>query len=93
MIKSFADQDTERIFKRLRLKRISLLLQKLAQRELNLLDGSDVIADLRCPPGNRLEKLSGDRKGQYSVRVNEQWRICFQWKLGHAYHVALIDYH
>ena len=93
MIKSFQDKHTERIFKRRRVKRFSLPLQKLAQRKLNMIDAADLIEDLRTPPGNRLEKLSGNRKGQYSIRVNDQWRICFQWKSGQATDVEIVDYH
>lgn len=93
MIKSFRDKNTERIFKRQRVKRLSLSIQKLAQRKLDLIDGADLIEDLRTPPGNRLEKLSGNRKGQYSIRVNDQWRICFRWKSGQATDVEIADYH
>ena len=93
MIKSFHDKDAERIFKRRRVKRFSLSLQKVAQRKLDLIDGADLIEDLRIPPGNRLERLSGNRKGQYSVRVNDQWRICFRWKSGQATDVEMVDYH
>ena len=93
MIKSFRDRDTERIFDRQRVKRFSLSIQKLAQRKLDLIDGADLIEDLRTPPGNRLEKLSGNRKGQYSIRVNDQWRICFCWKSGQATDVEVGDYH
>ena len=93
MIKSFRDRNTEWIFKRQRVKRFSLSIQKLAQRKLDLIDGADLIEDLRVPPGNRLEKLSGIRKGQYSIRVNDQWRICFRWKLGQATGVEIVDYH
>lgn len=93
MIKNFLDKDTESIFKRERVKRFSMQIQKLAQRKLDLLDGADGIEDLRIPPGNRLEKLSGNRRGQYSIRVNDQWRICFFWKSGHATDVEIVDYH
>ncbi len=93
MIKTFRDRDAERIFQRQRIKRVSLPLQKLAQRKLDLLDGAELIEDLRLPPGNRLEKLSGDRKGQYSIRINDQWRICFRWRSGQAYEVEIVDYH
>lgn len=93
MIKTFRDRDTERAFNRERVKRFSLPLQKLAQRKLDLLDGADAIEDLRIPPGNRLEKLSGNRRGQYSIRVNNQWRICFRWKSGQATEVEIVDYH
>ncbi len=93
MIKTFRDRDTERIFNRQRVKRFSLSIQKLAQRKLDLIDGSDLIEDLRTPPGNRLEKLTRNRKGQYSIRVNDQWRICFRWKSGQATDVEIVDYH
>ncbi|MFK7846080.1 MAG: type II toxin-antitoxin system RelE/ParE family toxin [Rhodothermales bacterium] len=93
MIKSFRDRDTENIFARKRVKRYSLVIQKLAQRKLNLIDGADRIEDLRVPPGNRLEKLSGNRKGQYSIRINNQWRICFHWQTGQASNVEIVDYH
>ena len=93
MIKTFRDKDTERIFERQRVKRFSLTIQKLAQRKLDLIDGADLIEDLRTPPGNRLEKLSGNRKGQYSIRVNNQWRICFRWRSGQATDVEIVDYH
>lgn len=93
MIESFQDRNTERIFKRQRVKRFSLSLQKVAQRKLELIDGSDLIEDLRTPPGNHLEKLSGNRKGQYNIRVNDQWRICFRWKSGQATDVEMVDYH
>lgn len=93
MIKTFRDKDTERIFKRERVKRYALQLQKLAQRKLDLLDGANSLEDLQVPPGNRLEKLSGNRKGQYSIRVNEQWRICFNWKSGQATDIEIADYH
>ncbi len=93
MIKTFRNKDAERIFTRQRVKRFSLSIQKLAQRKLDIIDGADIIDDLRTPPGNRLEKLSENRKGQYSIRVNDQWRICFRWKSGHAMDVEITDYH
>ncbi len=93
MIKAFRDKDSERLFKRQRVKRFSLPLQKLAQRKLDLIDGADCVEDLRLPPGNQLEKLSGNRKGQYSIRVNDQWRICFRWRSGQATEVEIVDYH
>jgi proteic killer suppression protein len=65
----------------------------LAQRKLASVDAADVLQDLRVPPGNRLEKLSGDRVGQYSIRVNDQWRICFEWSAGDAFDVEITDYH
>ena len=63
------------------------------QLSLEILDAAEVLQDLRIPPSNRLEKLSGDRKGQYSIRINAQWRICFEWRDGHAYDVEIVDYH
>ena len=93
MIKTFRNWDTERIFKRQRVKRFSLSIQKLAQRKMDLIDGADLIDDLCTLPGNRLEKLSGNRKGQYSIRVKDQWRICFRWKSGQATDVEIVDYH
>ena len=93
MIKTFRDRDTERIFKRQRVKRFLLSIQKVAQRKLDLIDGADLIEDLRTPPGNRLEKLSGIGKGPYSIHVNDQWRICFRWKSGQATDVEIVDYH
>jgi proteic killer suppression protein len=77
MIRGFRDKETERIFLRERVKKFSQAVQRAALRKLLLLDAADSLEDLRVPPGNRLEKLSGDRKGQYSIRVNDQWRVCF----------------
>jgi proteic killer suppression protein len=93
MIESFQDRNIKRIFKRQRVKQFPLSLQKLAHRKLDLIDGADLIEDLQTPPGNRLEKLSGNRKGQYRIRVNDQWRICFRWRSGQATDVEMIDYH
>ncbi len=68
-------------------------LQRIARRKLVWLDAAKDVSDLRIPPGNRLEKLAGDRKGQWSIRVNDQWRLCFEWREGHAWNVELVDYH
>lgn len=68
-------------------------LQRAAQRKLVMLDAAEDLRDLAVPPGNRLEKLSGDREGQYSIRINERWRICFRWAEGDAYDVEVVDYH
>ena len=93
MIKNFACKETEKIFNR----RISLKLprdiQKTARRKLEILEGAEALMDLRIPPNNHLEKLSKDRKGQYSIRINDQWRICFEWRGGDAYNVEIVDYH
>jgi len=93
MIRSFRDLQTENIFRRERVKRFSQEVQRAALRKLLILDAAESLEDLRVPPGNRLEKLKGDRKGEYSTRINDQWRICFVWSDGDAYDVELTDYH
>ena len=93
MLKSFADRDTERLFKRERVKRFGLDVQRVGLRKLRMLDAAERIEDLRIPPANRLEKLKGDRAGQYSIRINRQWRICFVWRGGDAFEVEIVDYH
>ena len=93
MIRSFADKDTQRVFQRLASKRLSIELQRIAYRKLTIIDAVETINDLRIPPGNRLEKLKGDREGQYIIRINNQWRICFSWKNNDAYKVEIVDYH
>ncbi|MCH9736815.1 MAG: type II toxin-antitoxin system RelE/ParE family toxin [Actinomycetia bacterium] len=92
MIRSFADSDTEQIWQRKAVKRIGPELTRSTRKKLIVLDAASDVNDLRVPPGNRFEKLSGDRAGQYSIRVNAQWRICFTWADG-AEDVELIDYH
>ena len=93
MIRSFADRDTERLFQREVVRRWAPALQRIALRKLLILDAAEQLADLRVPPGNRLEKLTGDRIGQHSIRINDQWRICFRWRDGDAYDVEITDYH
>ena len=93
MIKTFADKETEKLFKRMFSKKLPGNIQSLARRKLLIIDAATLIEDLRSPPGNRLEKLSGNRTGQHSIRINNQWRICFVWKSGHAYQVDVTDYH
>ena len=93
MIRSFADAETERIFRRLASRRLSAEVQRVAYRKLVVIDAAESLNDLRIPPGNRLEKLKGNREGQHSIRVNEQWRICFRWKEGDSYDVEIADYH
>ena len=93
MIKSFADRDTEVLFQRQSVRRFPADLLRTMLRKLVAIDASEALEDLRVPPGNRLEKLKGDRSGQHSVRVNDQWRICFRWKEGDAYEVEIVDYH
>ena len=93
MIRSFRDRDSQRIFARERVQRFDARLQRLVYRKLLMLDAAENLADLCFPPGNRLEKLSGDRKGQHSIRINDRWRICFRWKAGNAHDVEIADYH
>lgn len=93
MIKSFADKATAAIFSGLLVRRLPHDIQAAARRKLKLIDAVSRIDELRIPPGNRLEQLSGDRAGQWSIRINDQWRICFQWDNGHATDVQIVDYH
>jgi toxin HigB-1 len=93
MIVSFADRDTERLFQRERVRRFPAELLTSMLKKLRLLDAGVALDDLRVPPGNRLEKLRGDRAGQHSIRVNDQWRICFVWRAGGAHAVEIVDYH
>ncbi len=93
MIKSFRCRDTEKLFLRQRLPRFSVDVHRRALRKLLLLDAAENLEDLRIPPGNRLEKLAGNRQGQHSIRINDQWRICFRWSEGDAYEVEITDYH
>ncbi|HZX69511.1 MAG TPA: type II toxin-antitoxin system RelE/ParE family toxin [Rhodanobacter sp.] len=92
MIKTFADKDTEALFKGTRARRF-VNIEGTARRKLEYLDAAGALEDLRAPPGNRLEALKGDRAGQYSIRVNDQFRVCFRWKLSDAYDVEITDYH
>jgi proteic killer suppression protein len=93
MIRSFRDAQAERLFRRQPIKRLARPLQRVALRRLLLLDAAETLSDLRVPPGNRLEQLVGDRVGQFSIRINDQWRICFRWHEGNAYDVEIVDYH
>lgn len=93
MIKSFKSKETEKIFNREYSLKLPSSIQKTALRKLWMLDASQTINDLRVPPANRLEQLKGKRQGQHSLRINEQWRICFRWQQGDAYEVEIIDYH
>ena len=93
MIKDFRDSDTEAVFLRYFVRSLSNNLQRSAQRKLAILHNATDLNDLRRPPGNRLELLSGDRQGQYSIRINNQWRLCFVWSDGNAYQVEITDYH
>jgi proteic killer suppression protein len=93
MIKNFRCKETEKLFLRQRSPRFSSGVQRIALRKLLLLDAAEKLEDLRIPPGNRLEKFIGNRQGQHSIRVNDQWRICFRWSEGDAYEVEIVDYH
>ena len=93
MIRSFRGEEAERLFRRERSRRLPPDIQRSAQRKLAILDAADTWEDLRSPPGDRLEQLSGTRTGQYSIRVNDQWRICFRWADGDANDVEIADYH
>jgi len=93
MIRSFQDKETERLFKRRFSGRFPPDLHRTAWRKLAMLDAAGGLDDLRVPPGNRLKKLSGDRVGQHSIRLNDQWRICFRWSEGDTYEVEIADYH
>jgi len=92
VIQSFRDPDTERLHRRLPCRRFKAI-ERIAQRKLAQLDAATQLRDLAAPPGNRLEALRGDRKGQHSIRINDQWRICFVWKDGNAFEVEITDYH
>jgi toxin HigB-1 len=93
VLRSFRDKDTEAVWYRWRSRKLDQQLQRAAWRKLAMLDAAEGLADLRVPPGNRLEKLAGDRAGQYSIRVNQQWRICFRWTDAGPEDVEITDYH
>lgn len=93
MIRSFADRETEGIWNGRRSRKLPSDIQPVALRKLRLLNQARTLIDLRVPPGNRLEALKGDRAGQHSVRVNDQWRICFTWREGGPSDVEIVDYH
>jgi proteic killer suppression protein len=92
MIRSFACRDTERLATRTRVRRF-VNIERTALRKLTMLDAAAVLDDLRVPPGNRLEALKGDRAGQHSIRINDQYRICFVWKKDGPHDVEIVDYH
>ena len=92
MIRSFADRETERLLLRRR-SRIPPDIQRRALRKLLLVHAATTLGQLRVPPGNRLEQLAGDREGQHSIRINQQWRVCFRWQDGDAFEVEVTDYH
>ena len=93
MIKSFRDKETEKIYFREKSRKLPNDIQQSALRKLRMINNANNINDLRIPPANRLEKLSGTRSSQYSIRINDQWRICFIWKASDAYDVEITDYH
>jgi toxin HigB-1 len=93
MIISFGNSDTESVWTGNRVKKLPIEIQNIGRRKLRMINNSVDIADLRIPPANRLEKLSGKLKDYYSIRVNDQWRIIFKWNSGNAFEVEIIDYH
>lgn len=93
MIRSFKDKETQKVFRRDGSRKLPEGIQGVALRKLKMLNNSKSLADLRVPISNRLERLKGDRAGQYSIRVNSQWRICFRWDSGDAFDVEIVDYH
>ncbi len=93
MIRSFRDPEAARIFRREWSRKLPGDIQRPALRKLIMLDAAESPEDLRVPPANHLEKLSGDRRGQHSIRINDRWRICFRWQDGEALDVEIVDYH
>jgi toxin HigB-1 len=93
VIKTFKDAETEKVFYRRFSQKLPPDIQQIALRKLRMLNNAFNLADLRIPPANRLEKLKGKRDGQYSIRINDQWRICFEWRNDIAYDVEITDYH
>ena len=93
MVKSFSCKETKKVFERTFSKKLPQDIQAKARQKLVLIDAATELIDLRIPPGNMLEELKDDRKGQHSIRINDQWRICFVWKGGDAYDVEILDYH
>ncbi len=93
MIKAFKDKESEKILNRVSSRKLPQNIQPNARKKLVILDAATDINDLRIPPGNRLEALKDDRLGQHSIRINDQWRICFEWKDGDAYNVEIVDYY
>ena len=90
---SFRDQETEKLFRREFSQKLPPDIHQSARRKLEILDAAEVLSDLLIPPSNRLEKLSGNRQNQHSIRINSQWRICFEWRDGDAHEVEIVDYH
>ena len=93
MIKSFRDDETAKVFRLERSRKLPSDIQQVALRKLRMLNNAVTLNDLRIPPANRLEKLSGERARQHSIHINDQWRVCFEWREGDAYNVEIVDYH
>lgn len=93
MLRAFCDRDTERVWQRLAVRKLGPDVQRAALRKMLILDAAETLQDLRVPPGNRLEKLKGGRSGQHSIRINDQWLICFRWTNAGAEDVEITDYH
>jgi proteic killer suppression protein len=93
MIKSFGCREAQRLFEGRFSRRLPSDIQRAAARKLEMLHAAGQLESLRVPPANRLERLKGDRTGQHSIRINDQWRLCFTWRNGHAYEVEIVDYH
>ena len=93
MIRSFRCKDTEKLFGRVLSQKLPHDVQRVARRKLEILDAAETLEDLRIPPANRLEKLHGKRAGQHSIRINDQWRLCFTWRETNAHDVEIVDYH
>ena len=93
VIRSFSDKGARQLFERRAVRRLGPDVQRIALRKLRQLDAAVTLEDLRVPPGNRLERLYGDRAGEWSIRINDQWRICFRWAEGDAHDVEIVDYH
>jgi len=93
MIRSFKSKETEKVWNGVRSGKLPLEVQRIGRRKLRMISNSVDIKDLRIPPANRLEKLTGDLKDHYSIRINDQWRIVFKWSEGHAFEVQIVDYH
>jgi len=93
VIKTFKDAETQKIYQRERSRKLPSDIQQVTLRKLRMINNSVNLNDLRVPPANRLEKLIGDREGQYSIRINDQWRICFEWRGSDAFNVEITDYH
>jgi proteic killer suppression protein len=93
MIRSFRCKETEKLFGRVFSRKLPHDVQRVARRKLEILDAAETLEDLRIPPANRLEKLHGKRAGQHSIRINDQWRLCFTWRETNAHDVEIVDYH